>query len=46
MLKDLYSKIYVHFGVDSVENLIANQRNRFFVFVSFYFAPAISSHKQ
>jgi len=29
MSKDLYSEICVHFGIDSVENLIANRRNRF-----------------
>jgi len=29
MSKDLYSEIYVHFGIDSVENLVANRRNRF-----------------
>jgi len=29
MSKDLYSKICVHFGTDSVENLVANRRNRF-----------------
>jgi len=29
MSKDLYSGICVHFGIDSVENLIANRRNRF-----------------
>jgi len=27
--KDLYSEICVHFGIDSVENLVANRRNRF-----------------
>ena len=27
--KDLYSEIFVHFGIDSVENLSANRRNRF-----------------
>ena len=29
MSKDLYSEICVHSGIDSVENLIANRRNRF-----------------
>jgi len=29
MSKDLYSEIFVHFGIDSVENLVANRRNRF-----------------
>ena len=29
MSKVLYSEICVHFGIDSVENLIANRRNRF-----------------
>jgi len=29
MSNDLYSEIYVHFGIDSVENSIANWRNRF-----------------
>jgi len=27
--KDLYSEICVHFGIDSVENLVASRRNRF-----------------
>ena len=25
----LYSEICLHFGIDSVENLVANRRNRF-----------------
>jgi len=29
MSKDLYSEISAHFGIDSVENLVANRRNRF-----------------
>ena len=29
MSSDLYSEICVHFGIDSVENLVANRRNRF-----------------
>jgi len=29
MSKNLYSEICVHFGIDSVENLAANRRNRF-----------------
>jgi len=29
MSNDLYSEICVHFGIDSVENSIANWRNRF-----------------
>ena len=29
VLKNLYSEIWVHFGIDSVENLVANRRNRF-----------------
>ena len=29
MTKDLYSEICVHFGIDSVENLVASLRNRF-----------------
>ena len=28
MSKDLYSEIYIHFGIDYVENLVANRRNR------------------
>ena len=27
--KDLYIEISAHFGIESVENLIANRRNRF-----------------
>jgi len=27
--KGLYSEICVHFGIDSVESLVANHRNRF-----------------
>jgi len=27
--KDLYIEISAHFGIDSVENLVANRRNRF-----------------
>ena len=27
--KDLYSEICVHFGIDCVENLVANRPNRF-----------------
>jgi len=26
---DLYSEVYVHFRIDSVENLVANRRSRF-----------------
>ena len=29
MSSDWYSEICVHFGIDSVENLVANRRNRF-----------------
>ena len=29
MSKDLYSEMCVHFGIDSVENLVADRRNRF-----------------
>ena len=29
MSKDLYSEICVHFGIDSVENLVTSRRNRF-----------------
>jgi len=29
MSKDLYGKISAHFGIESVENLVANRRNRF-----------------
>jgi len=29
MSKDLYSEISAQFGIDSVENLVANRRNRF-----------------
>jgi len=29
MSKDLYIKISTHFGIESVENLVANRRNRF-----------------
>ena len=29
MSKDLYSEISGHFGIDSVENLVANRRNHF-----------------
>jgi len=29
MSKDLYIKISAHFGIESVENLVANRRNRF-----------------
>jgi len=29
MSKDVCSEICVHFGVDSVENSVANQQNRF-----------------
>ena len=29
MSKDLYNDTRVHFGIDSVENLIANRRHRF-----------------
>jgi len=29
MSKDLDSEICVHFGIDCVENLVANRRNRF-----------------
>jgi len=29
MSKKIYSEICVHFGMDSVENLDANRRNRF-----------------
>jgi len=29
MSKDLHSEMCVHFGIDSVENLVANRRNRF-----------------
>jgi len=29
MSKGLYSEICVHFGIDSVENLVANRRSRF-----------------
>ena len=28
MSKDLYIKISAHFGIESVENLVANRRNR------------------
>ena len=28
-MSDLYSEICVHFGIDFVENLVANRRNRF-----------------
>jgi len=27
--KDLYTEISAHFGIESVENLVANRRNRF-----------------
>ena len=27
--KDLYIEISAHFGIESVENLVANRRNRF-----------------
>jgi len=29
MSKDLYIEINAHFGIESVENLVANRRNRF-----------------
>jgi len=29
MPKDLYIKITAHFGIESVENLVASRRNRF-----------------
>jgi len=29
MSKDLYSEISAHFGINSVENLVGNRRNRF-----------------
>ena len=29
MSKDLYIEISTHFGIESVENLVANRRNRF-----------------
>ena len=29
MSKDLYTEINAHFGIESVENLVANRRNRF-----------------
>jgi len=29
MSKDLYIEISAHFGIESVENLVANRRNRF-----------------
>ena len=29
MSKDLYIEIRAHFGIKSVENLVANRRNRF-----------------
>jgi len=29
LLKDLDTEMYVHFGIDSVENLVASRRNRF-----------------
>jgi len=29
MSKDLYIEISAHFGIDSVEHLVANRRNRF-----------------
>jgi len=29
MSKDLYIEISAHFGIESVENLVANGRNRF-----------------
>jgi len=29
MSKDLYTEISAHFGIESVENLIAHRRNRF-----------------
>jgi len=29
MSKDLYIEISAHFGIDSVENLVADRRNRF-----------------
>jgi len=29
MSKDLYTEISAHFGIESVENLIADRRNRF-----------------
>jgi len=29
MSKDLYIEISAHFGTDSVENLVADRRNRF-----------------
>ena len=29
MSKDLYIEISAHFGIESVQNLVANRRNRF-----------------
>ena len=29
MSKDLYGKISAHFGIESVENFVANRRNRY-----------------
>jgi len=29
MSKDLYIELSAHFGIESVENLVANRRNRF-----------------
>jgi len=29
MSKDLYIEISAHFGIESVENLVSNRRNRF-----------------
>ena len=29
MSKDLYNEISAHFGIESVENFVANRRNRF-----------------
>ena len=29
MLKDLYTEISAHFGIESVENLVADRQNRF-----------------
>jgi len=29
MSKDLYFEISAHFGIESVENLVSNRRNRF-----------------
>ena len=31
MSKDLYTEISAHFGIKSVENLVANRRNRFII---------------